>query len=692
MFRETNFYKNIPEALHHDKKTKYLSDNLLCYAEENKTTQIYLIGKALLPEIDGDYDESGKKFLTILSPNHKIIFLNFEDSPDMQDEFEEYQDDFIDDLRFLAKKFKYEDILGRPRLWKDELISDFYLPDCSINLIDDVFHKNKITENKESIRKIEMLISLLVGSINDIKKIGEQLVFSSLLDQIKRQIILFDSNQTNFLYQEKSQKKIVIQGLSGTGKTELLLHKIKDIYSKDKTVFFTCHNKILAHTLKKRLIDFFDLFQVGEQIKWEEKLWCARAWGSENIPHSGLYSLICKEYDIPFYSYRHLSNFETVCKRAITAISEKYEGNHKKLIDYIVIDESQDFGDNFIALCELIVTDQVIIAGDIFQNIFGTQKINTEADFVLSKCYRTDPKTMMFAHGLSMGLFEPKKLQWLDYTQWNFCGYILKDEAPTESLILTRDPIRRFQELDSPPIPIHRIDNQATNYKELAHLIVKEIINLKNSYVDITPSDIAIIYMSPLFGLKMREYNTKVTYHIFEFLRENDIDWNINKAYETATISQEQLNITNYNNVKGLEFPFVICVDGQLTDDLPIRNATYMALTRSFLTTVYISSLNNHQENILDSLSEILEKEQMTVSIPSKEDLQTIQDTNLAYDSTQKTYKDIVFDKINTLSPHELTNPQKEQIYELLHSRFGHLVDSKILDEKLNLLINFFMQ
>lgn len=52
---------------------------------------------------------------------------------------------------------------------------------------------------------------------------------------------------------------------------------------------------------------------------------------------------------------------------------------------------------------------------------------------------------------------------------------------------------------------------------------------------------------------------------------------------------KDTLFISNRNNVKGLEFPFVICfMQGKLTDNLQTRNSIYMMLTRSFITSYFI--------------------------------------------------------------------------------------------------------
>ncbi len=52
----------------------------------------------------------------------------------------------------------------------------------------------------------------------------------TLLEKVKNKILLFDGEQSRFLYKKIDKKVVSIQGLSGTGKTELLLHKLKELY------------------------------------------------------------------------------------------------------------------------------------------------------------------------------------------------------------------------------------------------------------------------------------------------------------------------------------------------------------------------------------------------------------------------------------------------------------------------------
>ncbi|MDC4361060.1 DNA helicase, partial [Acinetobacter baumannii] len=139
-------------------------------------------------------------------------------------------------------------------------------------------------------RRLELIISLLTGSINNASVLSLETP-STLLDMVKQKIILFDGQQTRFIYEKLDQPVVRIQGLSGTGKTELLLHKLKELYiSNEKNkIMFTCHNKILAASLRSRIPEFFDFMKVEQQIQWNERLWCVNAWGSNADINSGAY-------------------------------------------------------------------------------------------------------------------------------------------------------------------------------------------------------------------------------------------------------------------------------------------------------------------------------------------------------------------------------------------------------------------
>ena len=287
--------------------------------------------------------------------------------------------------------------------------------------------ENEITGD-ELIRRGDILISLATGSINEAERLGLG-VPDNILDQIKRKIILFDGEQTKFIFDEPKKKRITIQGLAGTGKTELLLHKIKELYTDDNEcrIVFTCHNVILADSLRKRVPEFFNFMKVEEQIQWEKRLWVMRSWGSYGNPDSGVYSYICNHYHIPFSRFSYNRLFDTICREALSRLNQIED--FQSCFDYILIDESQDFSEGFFALCEKVAKKCVYVAGDIFQDIFENKSLTVvNPDFLLNKCYRTDPRTLMGAHAIGMGLFE-KKLRWLKDDEWEACGYDVKREG-----------------------------------------------------------------------------------------------------------------------------------------------------------------------------------------------------------------------------------------------------------------------
>lgn len=347
----------------------------------------------------------------------------------------------------ISDKYRYKQVIGRPRSWRDDLIEEVKY-DPAVFSLENLLAKTYINAGDRQ-KVCELLISLLTGSINDIDKVKGS-VPDNLLDKVKQKILLFDGDQTRFVYQKITNPVIRIQGLSGTGKTELLLHKLKELYvgSENSKIMFTCHNKILADNIKKRIPDFFNFMKVEQQIKWNERLWCVHAWGSLIDEDSGAYRYICEHYGLTFYRYSYSMSFDTACRLALEQIKEKNEVDFA--FDYMLIDESQDFPQSFFDLCERVTKSTVYIAGDIFQSIFDENIVsNIEPDFLLSKCYRTDPRTLMFAHSLGMGLFETKKLRWLEDREWTACGYLINKVSNDTRYRLKREPLRRFEDLGS---------------------------------------------------------------------------------------------------------------------------------------------------------------------------------------------------------------------------------------------------
>lgn len=636
-------------------------DAIAKYANEQKL-QMYLLKS---PLGNKKYVYVDKDSFILLSPHHKITFITCRGILD--NVFEDYYEDVIEDIGAISDKFLYKEYIGRTREWKEKLTRKVLSESLLKNI--NQFYNEAYVEDVVIRRKLELVISLFIGSINDITNVSLDEP-KEILDKVKHKIQLFDGDQTNFIYGSLDKKVVTIQGLSGTGKTELLLHKLKELYTENESnrIFFTCHNKILAKNLHERIPAFFNFMKIEQQIEWNRRLWCSNAWGSQGDRDSGLYRYICYFYGISFYTYSQGNSFLQVCQLALQELKKKKEeegDEWKYAFSYVLVDESQDFDDTFVELCLLVTEKQVYIAGDIFQSIFeDASNHSTEPDFLLSRCYRTDPKTLMFAHALGMGLFESRKLWWLDKKEWQECGY---DVQETDGkYILTREPIRRFEDLgdDYDSVRIYSTEQFANGIV----FIIKDLIK-ENPTISV--NDIGIILLDD------KDYIYDLMTDIGDAIKQQ-LKWNVNVAYLSKEKVKNALFISNRNNVKGLEFPFVICVTKQITSSSKYRSALYTMLTRSFLRSYLLLQRSDNEgirKEILAGYSEIKEYKRMTISVPNKDEIKNIK-ARIRFEGNAKSLaeilkeifeekhltsqqqtiiKDMLIDKVKTTDKDELT-------------------------------------
>src|SRR3712207_3951011 len=326
-----------------NERNEAILSNITRYVEEHTDSIIYVITAPLNKKYSYAYESNA---LVILSPKKKIIFINLDEG---NEKFDDYVDDFIEDIGNLSDNFEYKSQIGRPREWRKSVVTT--IKPSEIDSVETLLSENSLQQGREQ-RIGELVITLLIGSINDIKTVGVEQP-ATALEKIRKNILLFDADQTRFIYKEYDQKMVSVQGLSGTGKTELLLHKLKEIYiaSEDSKIFFTCHNISLANSLKSRIPQFFNFMQVKKQIEWGNRLFVDRAWGSRNNADSGLYTYLCHFYEAPFYSYNPSISYDFIFKHLLEHIQSIPEEKFEPALDYIIIDERQDFPDSFFELC-----------------------------------------------------------------------------------------------------------------------------------------------------------------------------------------------------------------------------------------------------------------------------------------------------------------------------------------------------
>lgn len=637
---------------------------------------IYVLDKPLNVSDESGYSYTGG--VVILIPKHKILFVDIDGD---QSAFKNYIEDFIEDLGHLSDKYQYKKLLGRPRMWQS-LITSVSLSELISNTSERYDEKYSI--KKEDIRRIELLISLLIGSINEVEGLNVDLP-KTLLDSVKQKIILFDSIQSHFIYERVDKKVVRIQGLAGTGKTELLLHRLKRLYmaERDCKIAFTCFNHVLAEDMRSRVPRFFNYMKVDEQIEWQSRLFVFPSWGSRSVATSGMYSYICNIYNLRFYNYTQAGSFDSACKQAIEELRAK--DSFLPCFTYVFIDESQDFSDAFVQLCELVTEKQVYVAGDIFQNIFDMNITSSvDCDYVLNKCYRTDPRTLMFAHAVGMGLYEEPIIRWLRESEWENCGYSHSkiDEA---SMVLGRIPVRRFDDCAlSAKKSVECISFSADN---TINSICTCIDSIRGENPSLSPEDIGIIFTHT--GRSM--YTTVDELALTIKMKYN---WDVCKGFIKKEREKGKLLISNTNNIKGLEFPYVVCVSiGKITRNILLRNSIYMALTRSFIKSYFMVEENNVEffATYASAADRINENSNMTVRIPSAEEVElqerVIRITSVPRKSVEQIINEVCSEypelaekhisAINNAIPSMLSEETQEEIIEKTRAMIQIIIGKK---------------
>lgn len=641
-------------------KTEKLIEDFRQYSKSN-FKQVFIIKKALG---DSDkYEYSYDDAAIVLIPKHKIILVNYGQECD---EFEDFYSDFTEDLGHLSDRYEYKKILGRPREWK-QLVLGHKLDESYSENYSDLWKSYEISRSNEE-RKVDLLISLLIGSINDIEKVGFTYP-DTILDKVKQKIVLFDGMQSRFIYEQVNDKRVLIQGLAGTGKTELLLHKLRKNYveKKDSRIAFTCFNKVLAEDMKNRIPQFFNFMKVDEQIEWWKRLWVFPSWGSQSLPLTGMYSYICVQYGLSFKRYSWINSFDKVCDDAIEQLKSK--GEIVPCFDYVFIDESQDFSQSFFELCQLVTKEQVYIAGDIFQNIFDVNILpSVDCHYLLNKCYRTDPHTLMFAHSVGMGLFEQPVIRWLEDEEWNACGYNI--DRNEKEISLCREKIRRFEDIEMENF--HSVILKISNSDQYVEVIMECIDEIRQANPTVVPDDIAIVFLS----------NSKLNYSISDallFHLSNRYDWDACQGYITKTKEKNKLFISNVNNIKGLEFPFVICVcTEKVSSSIQQRNSMYMILTRSFLNSYFVVNSQNDLfiQTYQKAIYTIENNNCIVVEEPSEEEkkLQS-EKIKIAVNAKGKSIEDIINEVIK-----EYEGLSKKHI-DTLYSSIPNIIENETEEE-----------
>lgn len=209
------FYSHIAE---NDLNRDFI-DALRNYAEEVKE-QIYLLQH---PLTDSKYSYEVHDVGIVLMRKHKIAFVSFK--KDNKDQFEDYKTDVLEDINSLSDTYGYRNLVGRVRKWENEITIS-----CFLDKIDDYIKWIKRLElhDENQYRRLELIITLFIGSINDVSNLSLE-KSTSIIERVKQKIQVFDGEQTRFIYGD----------INSISKPFLMM----DICKNSRAFLFISHNK-----------------------------------------------------------------------------------------------------------------------------------------------------------------------------------------------------------------------------------------------------------------------------------------------------------------------------------------------------------------------------------------------------------------------------------------------------------------
>ena len=154
--------------------------------------------------------------------------------------------------------------------------------------------------------------------------------------------------------------------------------------------------------------------------------------------------------------------------------------------------------------------------------------------------------------------------------------------------------------------------------------------------------------------------------------------------------NDDLLCITNHNHVKGLEFPFVICVaPNNLTGDLKVRNSLYMAMTRSFIQSTLFINISDSEvwEKYITGLESINTYGKIYTMEPSHDNKENIRQLNIEFDRNSAIpIRELIITEIKKIAPN--LSPQNQAwIVDGILRVCGENYDRNIIGEKVKEMV-----
>lgn len=580
-----------------------------------KDDSVYLYYK--YPIYRGDLpDDLVQAQLLITSPKFGVCYIYYS-SKQFTHENEEYLDNLDSNL---LRKF-----INRPELRKNRRELKFEITGIIIsNEVKEVgdykfIRLNGLIEFLRSCELEEPLTKdeyrLLLSCIDNTTKLtikkqrnntnAENTLFTKgdALDYIQQKEACFDLEQRKIALSciDCPQR---IRGLAGSGKTILLAMKaaLYHLSNPNAEILYTYYTKDLYDQIHKLIERFYRESSDNQEPNWK-KIHIYHAWGGYEL--EGVYSSACSDLNVPPIkfpeaNYHNASSpFAYVCSTLLNEeIIPKY--------DLTLIDEGQDFPNEFYQLCYRLTKDRRIVwAYDEFQNIFNTslqdekdtygknqngeynvdfsKGLNPNQDMILHCCYRTPRTVLVAAFSLGLGIYNHSILQRLESNlHWESLGFTVEsgDCSTGSRMIISRPeentPSAVNDVFKGDLITIQAFDSISSECEYVCKCISDDIKKEK-----LLADDICVICLDMR---NIGSYYSRISTRLSEFgIRTFNMLTapNSNKRFFYSS----QVTLATLNKAKGNEcgMVYIVGTDAVFSnqDNIIYRNRLFTAMTRA---------------------------------------------------------------------------------------------------------------
>ena len=476
----------------------------------------------------------------------------------------------------------------------------------------------------------------------------------NVLNIIQNKLTAFDLEQkkTALVTIDGPQR---IRGLAGSGKTIILTMKaaLYHLAHPDEEILYTFYTKSLYGMIRSLIERFYRDNADNREPNWN-KIHILHAWGGYDL--QGVYSSTCMRYQMPSITYgearlRGRNPLGYVCSQLMKSVHVTPAYN------LVLIDEGQDFPNEFYQLCYALARDHRIVwAYDDFQDIFdvniqdekhlfGTtedgnpvvdfekEKDRCNQDIVLHTCYRTPRYILTAAFALGMGIYNSKVLQRLESNRhWESLGFRILHgdcEKTGDSMVIER--------------PLDYTPNDMNTAFKMSSIKVNEFLDFESechavcdcicrniTEENLLPEDICVIALDERNIRKYYEVLTNMlrqkgvrTFNILEAPNSN-VNFKREGRVTLGTINRAKGNEAGMVYLMGLDAVFIN------PNSIHERNKLFTAMTRAKGWVMMTGTGDGSLHQLKYELSELTKNNYLLCFVqPSKEDTKTLMEGSL---------------------------------------------------------------